>query len=51
MGYNEKLKQKYHAVGTVLKHNIKIVERFKIDTPYTQNMTSLLFFGLEQVFQ
>jgi hypothetical protein len=29
---NEETKNKYHSVGKVLKSNIKIVERGKIDT-------------------
>jgi len=28
--------KKYHTVGTILRSNIKIVERGKIDTPNTQ---------------
>jgi len=26
-------KKKYHTIGTILKSNIKIVERGKMDTP------------------
>jgi len=32
-----KTKNKYYTVGTILKSNIKIVERGKIDTLNTQN--------------
>ena len=32
----EKNKKKYHNVGTILKSNIKIVERGQMDTPNTQ---------------
>ena len=35
--YNHKMKKnKYHTAGTILKLNIKTVERDKIDTPNTQ---------------
>jgi hypothetical protein len=40
MAFNKKKKKqntKYHTVGKILKSNIKIVERNKIDTPNTQN--------------
>jgi len=33
---NKMKNQKYHIVGTILKSNIKIVERGKIDIPSTQ---------------
>jgi hypothetical protein len=33
-------KQKYHTFGTVSKPNTKIVERGKIDTPFTFILTS-----------
>jgi len=37
------MKKKYHAVGTVLKSNRKVVERVKIDTSNTQIHDCSLF--------
>ena len=39
---NEETKNKYHSVGKVLKSNIKIVERGKIDTHNTQIHDSIV---------
>jgi hypothetical protein len=39
---NEETNNKYHSVGKVLKSNIKIVERGKIDT-LTQKYMTLTF--------
>jgi hypothetical protein len=33
---NQIKNREYHTVRTILNSNIKIVERGKIDTPYTQ---------------
>ena len=39
--------KKYHTVRTLLKSNVKIVERGKIDTPNTQiHDSSLSWFGI-----